>query len=110
MWKPCLPGERPVMSATTFTSSPSCVNITMPVTLLLLGWVAAALEGMTFAIAPASAALADAIRNPTQTVSAVAIVLRRRIGISFWFEVRPTSDRPGADACTSYDIDTRDGT
>src|SRR5205814_5821283 len=34
MWKPCLPGVRPVISATTFISSPDLVNVTDPATVL----------------------------------------------------------------------------
>src|SRR6266480_3121616 len=34
MWKPCLPGVRPVISATTFISSPDLVNVTEPATVL----------------------------------------------------------------------------
>src|SRR5438093_9355192 len=34
MWKPCLPGVRPVISATTFISSPDLVKVTKPPTLL----------------------------------------------------------------------------
>src|SRR4051812_26863089 len=45
MWKPCLPGDRPVRSATTCTSLPCCVKVAFPVTLVLAGCVAAALDG-----------------------------------------------------------------
>src|SRR4029078_1771891 len=39
MWKPCLPGARPVISATTFISSPDLVNVTDPATVLpAVGW------------------------------------------------------------------------
>src|SRR4030095_11373595 len=34
MWKPCLPGVRPVISATTFISSLDLVNVTEPATVL----------------------------------------------------------------------------
>ncbi len=34
MWKPCLPGFKPVMSATTFTPSLPPVNVTVPATSL----------------------------------------------------------------------------
>src|SRR4051794_38897089 len=51
MWNPCLPGDRPLRSAVTRTSSPRWVKVALPVTFVLLGCVAAAFEGLIVAIA-----------------------------------------------------------
>lgn len=68
-----MPGLRPVMSATTFTSSPEAVKVTVPVTLLPLAeWsTAIALVGS------AALALEQMRETPAQRTPAL---IKRRIG------------------------------